>query len=392
MDPLRPSFEVELREARGAARTGRLSTLHGTLTTPAFLPVATFGAVRGLAPDELRAVGVEGLLCNTYHLHLRPGEDLVAALGGLHAFTGWPGPMLTDSGGFQVYSLDRFCTRSEDGVEFASPIDGARHFLSPEACIEIQEKLGADLIVVLDEFEPIDDQTAPRQAREGMERTLRWARRGRERQTRTDQLLFGIVQGGGHAELRAESAARTAEIGFEAFAIGGLGVGESAQLRCALLETVVRELPPEAPRYLMGLGQPEDLLDAVERGVDLFDCVVPTRNGRHGTVFTREGRLNLRNGRYREDAAPLDAACGCPACARYSRAYLRHLLKSGEVLAARMLSLHNLAFYMDLMRQLRAAIAENRLQVFLEVWRKRYGSGPEPASSAGSSSATDSAA
>ncbi len=390
MDPLTPSFEVEARASEGPARTGRLRTPHGDLRTPAFFPVGTHGAVRGIAADELRAVGSEGLLCNTYHLHLRPGEDVIENLGGLHGFTGWSGPILTDSGGYQVHSLDHLFTRSEDGVEFKSPIDGSSRFLSPESCIEIQEKLGADLIVVLDEFEPIDAETQPARVRELMERTLRWAGRGRERHARRDQLLFGIVQGGGFADLRAESAERTVGLGFEAFAIGGLGVGEAEAVRAALIETVVEKLPADAPRYLMGLGRPDDLLDAVARGIDLFDCVVPTRNGRHGSVFTRDGRLNLRNQRFRDDPEPLAPECACPACARYSRAYLRHLLTSGEALAPRMLSLHNLAFYMDLMRDLRAAIAGDRLQAFLEVWRARYRAGSE--SSDGSSSAAHSAA
>ncbi len=383
MDPVTPTFEVTARD--GAARAGRLVTPHGVLETPAFFPVATFGAVRGLTPDELLRVGVQGVLSNTYHLHLRPGEDLVAAHGGLHAFVGWSGPMLTDSGGFQVFSLDAFCKRSESGVEFKSPLDGRSVFLSPERAVEIQEKLGADLIVVLDEFEEIapgpsmgrvpmrpSDGPDVTRARASMERTLRWAERGRAVHRRADQLLFGIIQGGASAELRGESAARTAALGFGAFAIGGLGVGESPDERASLVTSAVTPLPPAAPRYLMGLGLPEDLLAAVARGVDLFDCVVPTRHGRHGSVFTSRGRLNLRNARHRDERVPLDPDCVCPVCARWTRAYLRHLLNAGDALAARVLSLHNLAYYMRLLREAREAIAAGSFAVFSERWRARY--------------------
>ena len=313
-----PRFEIGARD--GAARSGRLFTPHGVLETPAFFPVATFGAVRGLSPDELTRVGVQGVLANTYHLHLRPGEELIAAHGGLHGFVGWSGPMLTDSGGFQVFSLDAFCRRSEAGVEFKSPLDGRAVFLSPERAVEIQEKLGADLVVVLDEFEEIAPGAAPDLARTraSLERTLRWAERGR------------------------------------------------------LITAALEPLPPAAPRYLMGLGVPEDLVAAVARGVDLFDCVVPTRHGRHGSVFTSRGRLNLRNARHRDERIPLDADCGCPVCARWTRAYLRHLLNAGDALAARLLSLHNLAYYMKLLRDAREAIATGTFAAFAARWRARY--------------------
>ncbi len=388
MDPVgaAPSFAVTDARARGP-RTGRLETPHGPLETPAFLPVATHGAVRGVTPDELSSVGVGGVLANTYHLHLRPGEKRIAGLGGLHRFMGWHGPLLTDSGGFQLYSLDHLCERSEEGVRFKSPVDGSEHFLSPESSIAIQEQLGADLVVVLDEFEPIplapDPASAPR-VRELMERTLRWAARCREVHRRHDQLLFGIVQGGGFEDLRAESAARTAELGFGAFAIGGLGVGETAPLRGELLECAIAPLPEAALRYGMGLGMPGDLVEAVALGVDLFDCVVPTRHGRHGSAFTERGRVHLRNARFRDDPRPLDPHCPCPACESYSRAYLRHLVVSNEMLGARLLSLHNIAYYMRLMTEMRAAIAEARFEDWREGWVARY------ASSA--SRATDSAA
>jgi queuine tRNA-ribosyltransferase len=386
VDPLARKFEVAARD--GSARSGRLATAHGALDTPAFLPVGTHGAVRGLAPAELLEVGVQGLLANTYHLHLRPGEEVIARLGGLHAFMGWSGPILTDSGGYQIHSLDHLCQRSEEGVRFKSPLDGSTRFLTPERAVEIQAALGADLVVTLDEFDPIpgvpgaDD--APR-ARELCERTLRWARRSREAHRRDDQLLFGIVQGGGFPELRAESASRTAELGFAAFAIGGLGVGEPAALRRELLGAAVAPLPPEAPRYLMGLGTPQDLIAAAAQGVDLLDCVLPTRHGRHGVAFTRQGRLALRNARFREDPAPLDSDCACPVCARFSRAYLRHLVVSQEMLGARLLSLHNLAHYMKLLADLREAVRAGRFETFARERLADYAAEPSPP-------ATDSAA
>lgn len=390
MDPLaaRPSFEPARGPAPGA-REGLLRTARGDLATPAFLPVGTHGAVRGLAPWELREVGVRGILANTYHLHLRPGEKLIARLGGVHRFAGWDGPVLTDSGGFQVYSLDQMCQRSEEGVRFKSPIDGTDHFLSPEKAIEIQEALGAELVVTLDEFEPISGEAAPgaeARVRELMERTLRWAERCRASHTRADQLLFGIVQGGGFGGLRRESAERTAALGFEAFAVGGLGLGEPPSLRADLLATALEPLPPWAPRYLMGLGNPADLVEAVALGVDLFDCVIPTRHGRHGSAFTSRGRINVRNKRFRDDERPLDPDCACPACARFSRAYLRHLVVSGEMLGARLLSLHNVAYYMRLLAEMRAAISEGRFTAWRGAWRERYRAG------AGESSDTDNAA
>jgi queuine tRNA-ribosyltransferase len=384
------SFEVQSRSSDCAARRGGLRTPHGTLDTPCFFPVGTYGAVRGIEPDELRGVGVQGVLANAYHLHLRPGEELVEKLGGLHGFMGWRGPILTDSGGFQLHSLAHLAKRDEEGVRFRSPIDGSERLLSPETAVRIQEQLGGDLICVLDEFDEISaqpDDAERARARAGMERTLRWAERARSAHTRADQSLFGIVQGGGSAELRAESAERTRDLGFVAFAIGGLGVGDSATQRAALLEAALAPLPGEAPRYLMGLGEPEDLVAAIERGVDLFDCVVPTRNGRHGVVFTAAGRLNLRNARFRSDERPLEDDCPCPACARHSRAYLAHLLRAGETLGSRLLSLHNIAYYMRLLAEVREVVSADGFVAWRDEWRRRYGP-----SSAGSSDAAHSAA
>lgn len=355
-------------DAGAKARRGRLETPHGALDTPAFLPVGTYGAVRGLTPAELRAVGVQGVLANTYHLHLRPGEDVVRGLGGLHGFMGWDGPILTDSGGFQLYSLEHLSQRDEQGVRFKSPIDGSQRFLSPETSIAIQEALGADLIVQLDEFEPISSHEDERRVRELLERTLRWGERCRRAQRRDDQWLFGIVQGGGSAALRRESAARTAEQRFDAYAIGGLGVGEDPERRWELLDAAVEPLPAEAVHYLMGLGTPDDLVRAVANGVDLFDCVIPTRHGRHGSAFTARGSLNLRNTRFRGDREPIEPGCGCPTCASFSRGYLRHLVTSGEALGRRLLSLHNLAFYMNTLSQARDAIASGSF----DAWQARW--------------------
>jgi queuine tRNA-ribosyltransferase len=385
VDPLAPRFDVLVRSER--ARRGRFATPHGPLESPAFLPVGTHGAVRGLTPQDLRGLGVEGLLSNTYHLHLRPGEKRIAELGGLHRFMAWDGPILTDSGGFQVHSLGHLSERREDGVEFRDPVDGARHFLSPERSIEIQQDLGADLIAALDVFDAPTEGTDGAGARELMQRTLRWASRSLRAHTRGDQLLFGIVQGGGSAELRAESAARTAEIGFAAFALGGLGLGESSALRAELLDACIAQLPPAAPRYLMGLGHPDDVILAVAHGVDLFDCVVPTRHGRHGHAFTRDGVLNLRNARFRADERPVEANPADPVSGQFSRAYLHHLFKSGEALGQRLLSQHNLAFYMRLMRELRGAIEADHFARWSADWLQRYREGSESSSDATQSAA-----
>jgi queuine tRNA-ribosyltransferase len=378
VDPLKSgsSFRVEHGGSVGP-RAARLETAHGPLETPAFFPVGTYGAVRGLAPDELRGVGVQGVLSNTYHLHLRPGEALVEELGGLHGFMGWSGPILTDSGGFQLHSLEHKLSRDEDGVRFQSPIDGSARSLSPESSVEIQQRLGADLICVLDEFEPVPvdpdvDPGARERAVASVERTLRWAERGHAAHAREDQWLFGIVQGGGFDDLRGSCAERLAALGFRAFAVGGLGLGESGELRKRLTAASISPLPAHAPRYLMGIGEPPDLVDAVEVGIDLFDCVVPTRHGRHGGAYTADGTLNLRNARFRSDSAPIDPDCACPACRGHSRAYLRHLLASGEALGARLLSLHNIAFYMGLMRAMREAIVEGNFESWSKSWRARY--------------------
>jgi queuine tRNA-ribosyltransferase len=350
------SFEIVARDE--GARVGRLSTAHGAVDTPAFMPVATYGAVRGVSADELEAAGAQILLANTYHLEERPGSEIIAGQGGLHGFTGWSAPWLTDSGGYQVTSLANRLRLDEEGVTFESPIDGQRRLLTPESAIQIQENLGADVAMVLDECQPqARGDEALGRLRAAADRTLRWAERSARARRRRDQAVFGIVQGGTDATLRRELARGLGDLGFEGFAHGGLGLGEEPTQRADLVEAANQLLPDGAPRYLMGIGYPTDLLDGVARGVDLFDCVIPTRHARHGVLFTGEGVLKLRNARFREDAAAPDPDCDCTTCARYSRAYLRHLLRANEALGARLASIHNLRFYLRLLERVRRAIA-----------------------------------
>lgn len=359
---MKPGFSLRVTARDGAARTALLETPHGRVETPAFMPVATYGAVRGVSPEELREAGAQIVLANTYHLHERPGEDVVAGLGGLHGFTGWQGPWLTDSGGYQVCSLAEHLDVEEAGVSFRSPVDGRTRLLSPEKAVEIQQALGADVAMALDECPtPSAAGEAELRARAATQRTQRWAARCRRAHTRSDQALFGIVQGGASEALRRDCARAIADLVFEGYAHGGLGLGEERSRRCDLVAAVHEELPEPAPRYLMGLGRPVDLLDGVAAGVDLFDCVLPTRHARHGVLFTRHGLVRLRNARFRDDPAPPDPGCACPLCTRHSRAYLSFLLRSGEALGARLASLHNLRFYLDLLVEARAAIAQGRL-------------------------------
>jgi queuine tRNA-ribosyltransferase len=357
--------QLEITARDGTARTGRLRLRSGVVDTPNFMPVATFGAVRGLSPADLRGLGAQILLSNTYHLHERPGEEVVARLGGLHGFTGWDGPWLTDSGGFQITSLADRMKIDEDGVTFTSPLDGARRTLTPESAIGIQERLGADIAMLLDECLPpldegVDASTQRARMDAAMQRTLRWAERARTARRRPDQAVFAIVQGGADLELRRRSARATRELGFDGHAHGGLGLGETRETRSEMVEAAQAELPEALPRYLMGLGRPVDLLDGIACGVDLFDCVVPTRNGRHGVLFTSEGVLPLKSARYATDDSPIDPACDCPACLNHSRGYLRHLLKIGEALANQLCAAHNLRYYLSLMERSRRAISEGR--------------------------------
>jgi queuine tRNA-ribosyltransferase len=360
--PASPSFEIRVRD--GDARSGALATPHGSIATPAFMPVATLGAVRGVGPEDLRDLGAEILLANSYHLHERPGEAVIEGQGGLHGFSGWSGPWLTDSGGFQLTSMSDRVRIDEEGVRFQSPIDGRTRLLTPESVVGIQETLGSDLVMVLDECRPPTPEAVASGAEPGievrvaMDRTLRWAERSLAARTRSDQWLFGIVQGGVSETLRGESARATAALGFDGHAHGGLGLGEERERRSDLVAAVHAELPEAAPRYLMGLGRPSDLVSGIGVGVDLFDCVLPTRHGRHGVLFTSRGLLRIRNARFRNDSNPPDPACDCPTCATHSRAYLHHLLRVGEALGGRLASLHNLRFYLGLLERARVAIAE----------------------------------
>ncbi len=370
MDGLRPVF-FEVVATDGAARCGRLTTSHGVVETPVFMPVGTRGAVKSLAPDDLRAAGAQLVLANTYHLFLRPGHELILALGGLHQFMGWDGPLLTDSGGFQVWSLAKLRRITEEGVAFRSPIDGASHFFSPELAIEIQRALGADVIHPLDEClaYPATHEATER----SLELTLRWAARSKAvHVTAPAQALFGIVQGGTHEDLRRRAVSATVALGFDGYAIGGMAVGEPKPSMYDLTELVAGLLPAGAPRYLMGVGKPEDLVAAVARGVDMFDCVLPTRNARNGQCFTADGPLTLKQARYAKDASPLDPECACYACRTFSRAYLRHLFMADELVAYRLLSLHNVHFFLWLMREMRAAIVARAFEPFKARFSARY--------------------
>ena len=372
-----PDFGFALMARDGAARRGRMTTAHGTVETPAFMAVGTAATVKGILPEQVAASGTEILLGNTYHLMLRPGAERVAALGGLHKFMNWPGPILTDSGGFQVMSLAALRKIEERGVTFKSHIDGARHELTPERAVEIQELLGSDITMVLDECTPYPAEHAEAEA--SMQLSLRWAERCRAAFTqRPGHALFGIVQGSVYPDLRRASAAGLTAIGFDGYAIGGLAVGEGQESTFAMLEVSVPVLPEDRPRYLMGVGKPADIVGAVCRGVDLFDCVLPTRSGRTGQGFTRRGQVNLRNARHKDDPRPLDPDCACPACRDYSRAYLHHLFRADEMLGPILLTLHNLHSYQELMAGLRGAIAEGHLADFVAAFEAQQAAGDLP--------------
>ena len=361
------AFGFDLLATDGAARRGRVATAHGTIETPAFMPVGTAATVKGMTPEGVRGTGAEILLCNTYHLMLRPGAERVERLGGLHRFMNWPGPILTDSGGYQVMSLAGLRKMDEEGVRFRSHLDGSVHLLTPERSIGIQRALDATITMAFDECTPYPATQA--QAEASMRLSMRWARRSRDAfVAREGYAIFGIVQGGVHPGLRAESAAALRAIGFDGYAVGGLAVGEPAHERNATLEATTPHLPAGAPRSLMGVGKPVDIVEAVARGIDMFDCVLPTRSGRTSQAWTSEGPLNMRNARFAEDDGPLDPRCGCPACRGYSRAYIHHLVKAGEMLGPMLLTQHNLTFYQDLMRGMRAAIAEGRFGAFHEAF------------------------
>ena len=364
------AFHLDAVDPLTAGRAGRLQTPHGTLETPAFMPVGTLGTVKGLLPAQLRDAGAQMVLANTYHLALRPGEKIVAEHGGLHRFMDWDGPILTDSGGFQVFSLADLRKLDDDRIVFRSHIDGNLLELTPERAVQIQEDLGADCIMCLDECPPSGE--TPEKVRKAVDRTTRWAERCRAAQTRTDQALFGIVQGGVHPDLRRRSAEGLLAIGFPGYAVGGLSVGEPPDVMYSTLDCTVPILPAEKPRYLMGVGRPEDILEAVCRGIDMFDCVLPTRIARNGALLTPTGRINMRSAQYAADPAPVQEDCGCYTCRTFSRAYLRHLYKANEITALRLGTIHNVHFMLELMRQIRAAIAENTFADFRLAFLERY--------------------
>ncbi|MFT3808535.1 MAG: tRNA guanosine(34) transglycosylase Tgt [Micropepsaceae bacterium] len=359
------ALQFDIHATDGAARTGVVRLPRGEIRTPAFMPVGTAATVKAMMPESVRATGADILLGNTYHLMLRPGAERVARLGGLHKMMNWPRPILTDSGGFQVMSLAALRKMTEEGVTFQSHIDGSKHHLTPERSIEIQSLLGSDIQMVLDECVALP--ATPQAVEKALALSTRWARRSKAAfgdQASLGRALFGIVQGGTDPAMRRRSAGELVEIGFDGYAIGGLAVGEGHALMVATIAETTPHLPANRPRYLMGVGKPVDLVEAVRRGVDMFDCVLPTRSGRNGQAFTRTGTLNLKNARHADDSAPLDSGCACPACATYSRAYLHHLVKSGEILGAMLMTWHNLQYYQDLMAGMRDAISRGALAAF----------------------------
>lgn len=359
-------YQVDQPDPLCKGRIGLLATDHAAVDTPAFMPVGSLGPVKGLESDDLQKLGFHLLLNNAYHLFLRPGHKIVAELGGLRAFTGWPGAILTDSGGFQIFSLAKLCEITDDGVTFQSHIDGASHIITPEKAIEIQESLGADIIMVLDQCVALPTDRGVIQ--NSVRRSQLWAERCQVARRRSDQALFGIVQGGLEADLRVASARGLVALGFDGYAIGGLSVGEGKSDMYAMLDVTVPELPEKKPRYLMGVGFPEDLVEGVARGIDLFDCVVPSRHGRTGSLFTTSGRVVIKQAQYADDEGPIDPECGCPVCRRYSRAYLHHLFLVKEMLGVRLNTIHNLWYFSNLMRQIREALAERKFAAFRETF------------------------
>ena len=373
-----PRFDFSISATDGRARTGAIAMIRGEIRTPAFMPVGTAATVKAMKPADVRASGADIILGNTYHLMLRPGAERIDRLGGLHAFMSWDRPILTDSGGYQVMSLSELRKMDEEGVRFKSHLDGSSHLLTPERSMEVQRLLGSDIVMAFDECTPFPARRD--EAASSMERSMRWAARSREgfdsgRDHAARSALFGIQQGSMEEDLRRISAKRLIEIGFDGYAVGGLAVGEGQEEMLRVLDFAVAMLPDDRPRYLMGVGKPDDIVGAVERGIDMFDCVLPTRSGRTGQAFTRTGPINIRNARFGEDRGPLDPECACPVCLGWSRAYLHHLVRAGEILGAMLMTEHNLFFYQRLMADLRAAIGEGRLGIFASGFRERYASG-----------------
>ena len=366
-----------LHSTDGAARRATVKTAHGDIRTPAFMPVGTVGTVKGMLPESVKSTGADIILGNTYHLMLRPTAELVARHGGLHKFMNWDKPILTDSGGFQVMSLSKLRKMTEHAVTFQSHIDGTKYELSPERAIEIQYLLGSDITMVLDECTPFP--ATEEEAKKSMELSMRWAQRSKDAFVKREgHGLFGIVQGSVYANLRETSASALKSIGFDGYAIGGLAVGEGQELMFRVLDVTMEHMPTDKPRYLMGVGKPDDIIGAVARGIDMFDCVIPTRSGRFARAYTHDGEKNLRNAQYADDAAPLDSSCNCPACTQYGRAYLHHLFRADEMLGPILLTWHNIAFYQQLMQNIRDAIEEKRFAAFAESFLKRYLVQPAP--------------
>jgi queuine tRNA-ribosyltransferase len=368
-------FSFSITATDGAARAGTIAMQRGEIRTPAFMPVGTAATVKAMRPEEVRATGADIILGNTYHLMLRPGAERVAKLGGLHKFMGWERPILTDSGGYQVMSLSELTKVTEEGVAFASHLDGSRHMLSPERSIEVQRLLDSDIIMQFDQLVPTTSTTQAQ--REAMKRSIRWAKRSREEFDRGGEhaeraAIFGIQQGALDEGLRRASADGLIDLGFDGYAVGGLAVGEGQEAMLGCLDFAVDMLPADKPRYLMGVGKPDDIVEAVVRGIDMFDCVLPTRSGRTGQAFTADGPINMRNARFAEDPEPIEPSCPCPACTTFSRAYVHHLVKAGEILGAMLMTQHNLWFYQRLMQGLREAIAGQRLQDFASEFLQRY--------------------
>ncbi len=370
-------MKFTLHKVDGRARRGTLALTHGQIETPAFMPVGTYGTVKAMTPAELHEIGADIVLGNTFHLWLRPGLEVIAAHGGLHRFMGWDGPILTDSGGFQVFSLGALRKISEEGVKFASPVNGDRLFLTPEESMRIQRVLNSDIAMIFDECTPYPADE--RQAGDSMRMSLRWAERSKRSHEGNLNALFGIVQGGMHENLRDESLAELQRIGFDGYAIGGLSVGEPKEDMRRILAHTAPQLPADRPRYLMGVGTPEDLVDAVTAGIDMFDCVLPTRNARNGWLFTRYGDVKIKNAVHRQDTRPLDAGCGCYCCRNFTRAYLHHLHRVNEILGARLNTIHNLYYYLTLMRELRAAIAAGGVAEYAARFHAQRHTGTDPA-------------
>jgi queuine tRNA-ribosyltransferase len=363
-------MQFQLLNQDSSARRGRLTFDRGIVETPAFMPVGTYGTVKAMTPEELTDIGTQIILGNTFHLMLRPGTEIIRKHGDLHDLMHWQGPILTDSGGFQVFSLAKMRKISEEGVQFSSPVDGSRVFLSPEVSMQVQRDLGSDIVMIFDECTPYPAEEGV--VRASMELSLRWAARSKAAHEGNANALFGIVQGGTHVELRRESVAGLKAIDFDGYAIGGLSVGEPADARNAILDVCLPELPVDKPRYLMGVGKPEDLVEGVRRGVDMFDCVIPTRNARTGFLYTHTGIVRIRNSQYAEDTRPIDPQCECYTCRHYSRAYLRHLDKCGEILGARLNTIHNLYYFQDLMGRIRAAIEAGQYDNFCRRFYQQY--------------------